>query len=117
MAYFKINDTDFSHCVSGLKVKRTANYNSQTNAAGDTVVDYINHKRTITVDIIPIESEAMNSLQTVIANLEVKVSYRNPNTGALENCNCIIPDNEVSYYTIQANKVIFNEFTLTFYEL
>lgn len=117
MAYFKMNDMDFSHCVSGLDVKRTANYNSQTNAAGDAVVDYINHKRTIAVNIIPVNSQTMISLQSVIANLEVKVSYRNPQTGALESCNCIIPDNDVSYYTIQANKVMFNEFTLTFYEL
>ena len=48
MAYFKIGTTDYSKYVNALKVDRGANYNAQTNAAGDTVVDYINHKRTIT---------------------------------------------------------------------
>lgn len=117
MAYFKMNDMDFSHYVKGLEITRRANYNSQVNAAGDAVVDYINHKRTIKVDIIPVDSEAMISLQSVIANLEIRVSYRNPQTGALESCNCIIPNNGVSYYTIQANKVMFNGFSLTFNEL
>ena len=39
MAYFKINDIDFSDYVSELKVNKSANYNVQTNAAGDSVVD------------------------------------------------------------------------------
>ena len=47
MAYFKIGDTDFSAYVNGLKVNKNAVYNSQTNASGDTLVDYINSKRTL----------------------------------------------------------------------
>lgn len=54
MAYFKIGDVDFSLYVNSLKVSKTANYSAQTNAAGDTVVDYINSKRTIEVGIIPL---------------------------------------------------------------
>ena len=59
MAYFKINDIDFSDYVNELKINKSANYNVQTNAAGDSVVDYINKKRTIEVGIIPLYSDDM----------------------------------------------------------
>ena len=47
MAYFKINGVDYSHLVKDLKVNKSAKYTSQTNAAGDAVVDIVNAKRTI----------------------------------------------------------------------
>ena len=118
MAYFKINNVDFSSSVNKLEIKDTAKYTAQTNAAGDTVVDYINHKRQITVGIIPLSANEMIALQNAIANLSVSVSFQNPKTNALEeNVSCIIPDNAVSYFTIQTGKVTFNAFTLTFTEL
>ena len=118
MSYFKINNTDFSQFVNQLNVSSEANYTAQTNAAGNTVVDYINTKRTIEVGIIPLDSAAMVALQNAIAAFNVSISFRDPRTGELaENINCIIPENEVEYYTIQVNKVSFNAFTLTFTEL
>ena len=118
MEYFKINNNDYSIYVNELKVSNTANYSAQTNAAGNTVVDYINSKRTIEVGIIPLDSAAMISLQNAIAAFNVSISFRNPKTGELEeNINCIIPDNEIEYYTIQANKVSYKGFNLTFTEL
>jgi hypothetical protein len=57
MAYFKIGEIDFSPYVNSLKINKSANYNAQTNAAGNTVVDYINSKRTIEVGIIPVDNE------------------------------------------------------------
>jgi hypothetical protein len=118
MAYFKIDGVDFSHCVSSLKVSTEANYNAQTNAAGNTVVDYVNSKRTIEVGIIPVDGETMAQLKAVISAFSVAISFRNPDTNSLtEDVPCIIPDNEVDYYTIQANRVSYNPFTLTFVEL
>lgn len=118
MAYFKISGIDYSQYVNELNITKEANYNAQTNAAGNTVVDLINHKRTIEVGIIPVDSKAMEALQNAIANFNVKVSFRNPQTGLIEeNVNCIIPESEVEYYTIQANKVLFNGFKLEFIEL
>lgn len=118
MNYFKIGDTDYSMYVNGLTVNKEANYNAQTNAAGNTVVDYINAKRTIEVGIIPLDSAAMVKLQAAIDAFNVSISFRNPNTGALEeNVNCIIPGSNVEYYTIQQNKVMYKAFTLTFIEL
>ena len=118
MAYFKIGTTDYSKYVNTLKVDRGANYNAQTNAAGDTVVDYINHKRTITVGIIPLDSVAMAQLQADLQAFNVSISFRNPQTNSLEeNVNCIIPADKVEYYTIQANKVMYKAFEIKFIEL
>lgn len=118
MSYFKIGNNDYSAYVNSLNVSSETNYNAQTNAAGDTVVDYINKKRTITVGIIPLDDTVMARLQTDIDAFNVKISFRNPKTNLLEtSVDCIIPDNEVEYYTIQANKVMYNALTLTFEEL
>ena len=118
MAYFKIDNVDFSHCVNELKVKTHNNYVAQTNAAGNTVVDYINQKRVNTVGIIPLNDADMAALQNAINDFNVSISFRNPKTNVLEeNLNCIIPEDEVEYYTIQANKVMYKAFSLSFQEL
>lgn len=118
MSYFKINGVDYSACVNALHITKTANYVAQSNAAGNTVVDYINSKRAIEVGIIPLDSEKLGELLTAIDGFNVSLSFRNPITNALEeDVNCIIPESGVEYYTIQINKVLSNAFTLTFIEL
>lgn len=117
MAYFKIDGTDYSMYVSSLKVTRNNKYTSKTNAAGDTVVDFINYKRTIEVGIIPLDDTVMAKLQKVLADFNVVVSFRNPQTNAIEGANCIIPSTGVDYYTIQVDKVMYKAFTLKFIEL
>lgn len=117
MAYFKIGKTDFSSIVNELNINKTSNYNSQTNAAGDTVVDYINTKRIIEVGIIPLDDTAMAELQTAINDFKVMISFRNPKTNQLETIFCIIPESGIEYYTIQANKVMYKAFRIKFIEL
>ena len=118
MTYFKINGVDYSKCVNALKITKNANYSAQTNAAGDTVADYINSKRVIEVGIIPLVGLAMLNLQAAIDSFSVELSFLNPITGGFEeNVPCIIPENGVEFYTIQANNVMFKAFTLTFTEL
>lgn len=118
MAYFKIGEKDYSSIVNELKVAKEANYNAQTNAAGDTVVDLINQKRTIKVGIIPIDDVTMAELQSDLDAFNVSISFRNPKTNALEeNVNCIIPEQEIEYYTIQINKVMYQACNLSFIEL
>lgn len=118
MAYFKIDGVDFSTYVNELKIKKNFNYNAQSNANGDMVVDKINSKREIEVGIIPLTDEAMVALQVAINAFNVSISFRNPMTNELEeNVNCIIPSSGVEYYTIRADKVMFNAFSLTFTEL
>lgn len=118
MTYFKINGKDFSKYVAALRVQRNAKYNAQTNAAGNTIVDYITSKREIEVEIIPLDSEAMVSIQRELYNFNVAISFRNPYTGAMEeNVSCIIPEDEVEYYRIRADKVSFKGMTIKFSEL
>jgi hypothetical protein len=118
MAYFKVNGVDFSYCVKELKVSTVNKYNAQTNAAGNTVVDFINHKREIEVGIIPLEDADMKLILAAIEPFNVLISFRNPITGSIEeNVNCIIPSNSVDYYTIQVGNTMYNELSLTFTEL
>lgn len=118
MDYFVIDDIDFSMYVNELKINKETNYNAQTNAAGNTVVDYINSKRTIEVGIIPLNDDAMVSLLTAIDAFNVSISFLNPYTGLLEDkVNCIIPSANIEYYTIQVNKVMFKALKLKFIEL
>ena len=118
MAYLTMNDTDFSSYVNELKVTNSHLYNAQVNAAGNTVVDYINKKRTIEVGIIPVDDTVMANLQAIINDFNVKIAFRNPQTNLLEeNVNCIIPSNDVSYYTIQSDKVMYQALKLKFQEL
>ena len=117
MSYLKINDIDFSKYVNELSIDTDNNYTAQTNAAGDTVVDFINKKRTIEVGIIPLNDVAMKELLEVIDAFNVSISFLNPLTNELESANCILPSTGVEYYTIQANKVMYKEFKLKFKEL
>jgi hypothetical protein len=118
LAYFKIGNTDYSKYVNKLAVEKIHQYNAQTNAKGDSVVDYINFKRSISVGIIPLDDAAMRELQTQIKQFNLLITFRNPETGELENnVNCILPESEIEYYTIQQNKVRYNAFELTFTEL
>ena len=118
MSYFKVNGIDFSSFVKELEVQREEIYNAQTNAAGDTVVDYINSKRTIEVGIITLGEDDASRLLNAVNSAVVSISFRNPLTKQLEeNVNCLIKKKKVDYYTIQANKVLINEFSLKFEEL
>lgn len=118
MEFFKIGNADFSKWVNALKVTTDNNYTAQSNAAGDTVADLINAKRTIEVGIIPLNDTATAELQAAIKAFNVSISFLDPTTKVLaENVNCIIPSNEVDYYTIQVNNVKCNAVNLTFIEL
>ena len=118
MAYFKIGDVDFSAYVNALKITNSNNYTALTNANGDTVVDYINSKRTFEVGIIPLDDTAMAVLQNAIDDFNVSISFRNPKTNILEtDVDCIIPTETVEYYTIQVGKVMYKAFVRQFIEL
>lgn len=119
MAYLKINGNDYSAFVNELKVDKKFNYNAQTNAAGNTVVDLINSKREIEIGIIPLSDTAkVSTLLAELNDLQVSISYLDPITNALvENVKCIIPSTGIEYYTIQANKVMYKAFKLKFIEM
>lgn len=118
MTYFKIGDKDFSMYVKALKIFSNPKYNSQTNAAGNTVIDYINTKRTIEVIFIPVDDKAMYEIRNAIKSFGVSISFLNPDTRALEeNISCIAQDSGIDYYTIQSDKVMYKVFNVKFTEL
>ena len=117
MSYFKIGDIDFSDICAGLKVIKNRNFNSQTNANGDTVIDYINKKIQLEVSIIAINDTKMTELLNAIDVFNVAISYRDPLTNELKVIDSIISTDEIEYYTIQINKVMYKAFILTFTEL
>lgn len=118
MAYFKINDVDYSHLVNKLQINKKTVYNSLTNAAGNTVVDYINTKREIEVGIIALDANVLQQLLAAISSFNVYITFLNPETNNTENrISVIIPETNIEYYTIQANKVSVKAFTLKFIEL
>ena len=86
MIYFKINNTDFSHLVSSLKVgyETLVSDNSGRNAAGNTVIDIINRKIKVYVEFRPMLDSHMNSLLTAIKDYVVNVSYLDPETQTLK---------------------------------
>lgn len=118
MAYFKINGIDYSMYVNKLVIGKEHHYKSMTTAAGNTVVKYVNSKRTLEVGIIPLTDAAMNQFLTEVNKFQVAISYRNPETNELvENMSCIIPNHLIEYHTIQVGKVMYKAFSLQIKEL
>ena len=117
MVYFKIDGTDLSHYVNELKIATKTNYSAQTNALGDTVVDKINNKREIEVGIIPLDELEAQVILSLLDRFVVTIEVREPKTGALASILAMIPESDVDYYTIQADKVKLNAFKLKFTEL
>jgi len=119
MAYFlKINGNDYSMYVNKLMIGLEHNYKSMTTAGGNTLVKYVNTKRTFEVGIIPLDDTTMQQLLADVNGFTVRLSYREPETNALvENVSCIIPSNIVEYYTIQADNVKYKAFTIQLKEL
>ena len=117
MEYLKINGADFSQYVNELKIEKRENYNSQTNAAGNTVIDHINSKYVITVGFIPMGADAMKALLKEIGYFSISVFFLDPLTNTIKMIRCIVPEHGIDYYTIQNNKVMYNTFTIEFVEL
>ena len=117
MAYFKLNNKDFSACVNMLKVATAHNYKQMTTAAGNTLVKYVNSKRVLEVGVISLDAATAKDLLTEVNKFKVSVTFLNPKTNALESFNGIIPQDIVEYYTIAADGTRLKAFILTINEL
>ena len=117
MTYLKMNDTDCSMYVNKLKVGKEHIYKARTNASGNTIVKYVNSKFIIEVGIIPLDDEAMATIQEIINGFQVRLSFLDPETKTLKEASCIVTKQSVDYYTIQDSKVRFKAFSLVFTEL
>lgn len=117
--HLKIGGVDFSAYVAhrGLKVTRAHNYNAQTNAAGNTVIDYINAKRALEVEFVSMNGANMAALLTALESLAVTVQYRDPKSGVLETMQAIAPKVEPKYNTLSNGRVLFEPLAVKFTEL
>lgn len=117
--YFKINNTDFSYLVSGLKVgyETLVSDNSGRNANGDTVIDVVNTKRKVYVTFRHMTNIEMSSLLAAIQSYVMDISYLDPVTGALNTINVYTGTPEPEYYTVQRSLTIFKPMNLNFIEL
>ena len=118
MNYLKINNTDFSGYVSGLKVgfETLVSDKSGRNAAGDTVIDIVNKKFKIYVTLRHTTDTEMEAFMAAIDGYVVNVTFLNPKTGALTTIEAYTGTPEPEYYTI-SDKTIFKPMSLNFVEL
>jgi hypothetical protein len=116
LTYFKINDIDFSQYVNKLKIGKENNFKVKTNARGKLQASYITTNYIVEVGIIPIDNEAMQSLQAALRANGVSISFLDADTGELKTINAILTKQAVEYYTIQDSNIRFNAFALTFTE-
>lgn len=124
MAYFKINNKDYSLYVNKLLVDTKHKYTARENAAGNLMVKYITKKRNVQVGIIPLDAAALKSLTDELAvdpannkPFEKQITYLDPNTNELTTIRCIIPIHSIEYYTVRAGKVMTKAFSFTCEEL
>jgi uncharacterized protein YbbC (DUF1343 family) len=117
--YLTINDVDYSHLVSGLKVgyETLVSDDSGRNAAGDTVIDVINKKVKVYVTLRHTFEEEMRSFLNAIEDYVVQIKFLDTKTNALKQITCYTGTPEPEYYTIQANKIIYKPMNINFIEL
>ena len=117
MTIFKINNVDFSDLISGLKVgyETLVSDNSGRNANGDTVIDVINTKRKIYVNLRHTTISEMQSFLSAIAPYEVTITYLDPRTNTLQTANTYTGTPEPEYFNI--SKSLYKPMSLNFIEL
>ena len=119
MAYLKINGVDISHIVNGLKVgyETLVSDNSGRNAAGDTVIDVINRKIKLYVNIRHTTQDEMQAFLNAIKDYVVEVSFLNPKTKELTTITAYTGTPEPEYYSIQDGYVVYKPLSLNFIQL
>lgn len=117
MAYFKLNGVDFSTYVTKLKVGTKHKYKGRENSNGDLRVEKRATKYVVEVGIIPLDADVNKSLVEEVNKFKVTVEFLNPVTNTLHSINAYIPEHAQDYYTIRADKVMLNAYSLVFTEL
>lgn len=119
MSYLKINGTDVSQLVSGLKIgyETLVAENSGRNANGDTVLDVINHKIKLYITFRPMDDLEMKRLLATFEDYVIDVTFRDSKTNADKTITCYTGTPEPEYYFILDNRVFYKSFNLNFIEL
>ena len=119
MAFLKVNGVNISSLTSGLKVgyETLVSDNSGRNAAGDTVIDVINNKIKLYVNIRHTTQDEMKVFLDAINSYVVTVEFLNPKTKELKTITAYTGTPEPEYYTIQEGFVVYKPLNLNFIEL
>lgn len=119
MAYLKINNVDYSHLISGLKVgyETLVSDKSGRNAAGNSFIDVINRKIKLYVTLRHTTEQEMRSFLNAVKPFVVDVTFLNPETNTLTTINTNIGTPEPEYYTIQDGFIVYKPMSLNFIEL
>lgn len=118
MAYLKVEGTDFSDIVSGLKIgyETIVSDESGRNANGDTVMDIVNRKIKVYVELRHTTQKEMSTFLSALANYKVSVTFLNPKTNALKTINAYTGTPEPEYYNL-TSKMVYKPMSLNFIEL
>lgn len=119
MAFLKVNGVDISSLASGLKVgyETLVSDNSGRNAAGNTVIDVINKKIKLYVNIRHTIQDEMKMFLDAINSYVVTVEFLDPKTKQLKTITAYTGTPEPEYYTIQNGFVVYKPINLNFIEL
>jgi hypothetical protein len=118
MAYFKVGDTDFSNIVSGLKIgyETIVSDESGRNANGDTVMDIVNRKIKVYVELRHTTRAEMTKFLSTLGNYKVDVTFLNPKTNAMKTIRAYTGTPEPEYYTL-SDKTLYKPMSINFIEL
>ena len=119
MSYLKINGTDVSHLVSGLKVgyETLVADNSGRNANGDTVLDIIKHKVKLYVNFRAMDDQEMKFLLSTFEDYVIPVTYRDSKTNTTKTITCYTGTPNPEYYWILNDNVLYKAFDLNFIQM
>lgn len=117
--YLKIDNKDFSHLVSSLKVgyEVLVSDESGRNANGDTVLDIVNRKRKVYVGLRYTTAAEMQEFLAAVESFVVTVSFLDPKSQALTSMTAYIGTPNPEYYTIQPGHVLCKPLSLNFIEV
>lgn len=119
MNYLKINGTDFSSLISGLKIgyETLVSDKSGRNANGDNTIDIVNRKVKVYATLRHTFQDEMEAFLTAIEDFVIEVEFLDPKTKALRTITANTGTPEPEYYTIQPDNVIYKPMSLNFIEL
>lgn len=117
--YFAIDGQDYSDLVSGMKVgyETLVSEDSGRNAAGDTVLDIVNRKIKLYINLRHTTGAEMSEFLSAIENFICEVSFMNPLTGDIETILAYTGTPEPEYYTLQPTITIFKPLEINFIQL
>lgn len=122
MAYFKINNKDFSSLVSGMKIgyETLVSDTSGRNAAGKMVFDeksgILGKKAKVYITLRHTTNAEMREFLNAISGFVVNITFLNPESNMLKTIEAYTGTPEPEYYTV-SDKTIFKPMNLNFIEL